>query len=221
MGNIDYISQYNDLHLRALKIKARYDSLNAQYNDLQNKLEEKRNEIVNLKKSLVIQNTSIDVLKEIIDKLSREHIDKLVDLLTYALQTIFYDKNYSVEVLLGDKRNVKTLDLQLVEKVSNRVIRSSFDSIGGGILSIVGFVMQVYYIGVYNLSSILFIDEGFSQVSSRYIEPLMLFINELAKSKDFIFVLITHDDRLKSKASRTYVVDNGGVTLGNNEGGIS
>ena len=62
------------------------------------------------------------------------------------------------------------------------------------------------------------LNEGFSQVSSRYIEPLMLFINELAKSKDFIFVLITHDDRLKSKASRTYVVDNGGVTLGNNEG---
>jgi ABC-type lipoprotein export system ATPase subunit len=63
-----------------------------------------------------------------------------------------------------------------------------------------------------NLAPIIFIDEGFSQVSSQYIEPLLQFIEELANMKEFIFVLVTHDTRLMYRAVQTYEVENGVVT---------
>ena len=146
--------------------------------------------------------------------MSQEHIERIVDLLSYALQTIFFDREYSVEVVMGDKRNSKTAEFYLVDKTDDEVIRSPFeDSIGGGILAIVGFVLQVYYLGYLKQANIMFCDESFSQVSAQYIDPLIQFINELADTKKFIFVLISHDNRLIPYAKRTYEVTAGNVKL--------
>lgn len=205
--------RYEDLKLKSIKLKAQVQQSyqvakdnKLQYEEMKKKLEEEQ-------KSLLVQGNAINVLKEIVDKMSQQHIERIVDLVTYALNTIFYDKNYSVEVILGDKRNSKTAEFQLVERTETEVIRSSFnDGIGGGIVAIVGCILQVYYIGMLNLAPIIFIDEGFSQVSSQYIEPLLQFIEELANMKKFIFVLVTHDTRLMYRAVQIYEVENGVVT---------
>lgn len=205
-------TRYEDLKVRSIQMKTRVSQYRdsakesiARYNTTKTKLEDAR-------ESLLIQNNAVDVLKELLDRMSQEHIEKIVDLLTYALNTIFYDKNYGVEVVLDDKRNAKTAEFVLIERTETEVIRSSFsDGIGGGIIAIVGCILQVYYIGMFNLSPIIFIDEGFSQVSSQYIDTLLQFIDELANTKEFIFVLVTHDNRLMHRAVRSYEVDDGVV----------
>lgn len=205
--------RYEALKVKSIRLKTSVVQHYQTAKDNQMQYKEKKEQLEREKESLMIQGSSIDVLKEIVDKMSQQHIEKIVDLLTYALKTIFYDKDYSVEVLLGDKRNAKTAEFQLVERTEDKVIRSSFDEgIGGGIIAIVGCVLQVYYIGMLNLSPIIFIDEGFSQVSSQYIDPLLQFIEELASMKNFIMVLVTHDTRLMHRAVRTYEVDEGVVT---------
>ena len=114
---------------------------------------------------------------------------------------------------MGDKRNAKTAEFYLVSEVNGETIKSSFnDSIGGGIMAVVGFLLQVYYLGYLNRAPILFCDESFSQVSERYIDTLVDFINELAKQKDFIIVLITHDVRLMGKSKTMYKVNQGKIT---------
>ena len=98
--------------------------------------------------------------------MSSEHIERVVNLLTYALQTVFFDKEYSVELLMGDKRNAKTAEFYLVENRDKQVVRTEFeDGIGGGIQVVVGFVLQVFYIEYFGLSPIMFLDESFSQLS--------------------------------------------------------
>lgn len=183
------------------------NSLKSQYRDIVTNLKTE-------KESVLVQETSIQILKEVIDRISQEHIGRIVDLLTYALQTIFYDMDYSVEVVMGDKRNNKTAEFYLVDKTDpKKIIRSSFvDGTGGGVLAVIGFVLQVYYIGYLNQAPIMFVDEGFSQVSSHYIDTLVGFINELSEQRDFIFVLISHDDRLTQYAKRTYQVERGEIS---------
>ena len=64
-------------------------------------------------------------------------------------------------------------------------------------------------------------DEALSQVSSEYVPTMMAFIKELAESKDFIMVLISHDNRYISYADKTYMVRDGEVKEvkhGNTEG---
>lgn len=208
---MDLQERYNSLKLKSIRFKASANQSLESANDLKMQYEDIVRDLEAEEKSVTIQESSINILKEIIDRASQEHIERIVDLLTYALQTIFFDRDYSVEVVMGDKRNSKTAEFFLVEKTENEVITSPFeDGIGGGILAVVGFVLQVYYLGYMSQSPIMFCDEALSQVSEQYKTPLFSFIKELADKKDFIFVLITHDQSIMALADKTYR-----VTLGN------
>ena len=169
-NSIDSLSnRYDALKMNSIKIKSQVSQLHLSLEDMRNQYLDMVKKLKAEKKASQIQESSVSLLKEIIDKLSQEHVDNLVNLLTYGLQTIFFDKDYSVEILMGDKRNSKTAELYLVDAsrdISDNVVRSSFkDSIGGGILAVAGFIMQVYYLGRLNQSNIMFCDESFSQVS--------------------------------------------------------
>ena len=209
---MDVLERYDKLKTKAIQIRAQAQQsyktcfdIKGQYDQITKKYQEDRD-------SLNIQNFAIDTLKEIMDKMSQEHVEKVVNLLTYALQSIFYDRNYMVEIVTSDKRGVKTADLMLVEQTEAKVVRSPFsDAIGGGILAVCGLVLQIYYSHVLNQSPVLFLDEQLSQVSSEYIPTLMAFVKELASSKELILVLISHDDRYMAYADRKYEVDSGNV----------
>lgn len=162
----------------------------------------------------------LTTVKQILDVLSTKHIDQIKKLLDIALRTIFYDRQYSVELEFDDKRGARTVEFFLIEHVTDeegnpQIIKSAFDGgIGGGVLCVVGFVLQVYYIFYYKLNPILFADEAFSQLSDQYIDNLMVFIKQLADQRGMKIVLVAHDPRFIERADRTYQVEEGGkVTL--------
>lgn len=204
------MERFEVLKSKAIKLKTQIEQhyttaldLKAQYDEVTVKLQSEKD-------SLSTQNFAIDALKEIMDKMSQEHIEKIVDLLTYALRTIFYDKEYSIESSISDKRGVKNLDFILVENKEDEIVRSNLaDGVGGGILAVVGIVLQIYYINAFRMSPILLLDEQLSQVSSDYIEPLMNFLKEVSDKKDLIIVMIAHDPRLMRYANKRYEVFEG------------
>lgn len=209
---MDIFERYDLLKSRAIKTKAQIEQSYNTALDLREQYKEKTEQFSNEKESLNIQNLAIDTLKEILDQLSQEHVERVVALLSYALQIIFFDKEYSVEIVTSDKRGVKTADLILVERTEDRVIRSPFeDAIGGGVIAVCGLVLQVYYNNVLRQAPILFMDEALSQVSSEYVPTLMAFIKELVTEKSLIMVLVSHDERYMNYADRTYEVDDGEV----------
>lgn len=208
------IERYNALKVKAISKKSTIEQYHRSAQELSTSYKEEVEKLKSQKESYMILDMSIQSLKEIIDGLSRDHLARIEDLLTYALQTIFYDKQYSVEIQSGDKRNAKTVDFYLVEQREKDVLRSSFnDEIGGGILSVCGFVLQVFYLGYLGQSNVMFCDESFTQVSDRYIDNLISFVNELSEKKGFIFVLVSHDTRLIAHSRKTYQVEGGEVSL--------
>lgn len=209
---MDVVERYEKAKLKAIEIQGRVRQSFNSAKDLKAQYEQKTRDLELQTKSCRTQSVAIDILKEIVDRMSQEHIERIVDLVSYALSVIFYDKDYALEVEMGDKRNAKTAEFVLVERQEDKVVRASFDDeIGGGVVAIVGVVLQVYYIGMLNLAPIIFVDEGFTQISSRYIDPFLKFIKELAEKKDFIIVLVSHDERLIPFADRLYEVSNGEV----------
>ena len=206
------IENYSALYNKAIQVKSKYETLQNQLNSRK----EKKIELTNLMSSKIhrqmVYESAISYMKEIIDLLSRTHIDHLEKLLNSAVSTIFFDKNYSIRFEVSEYRNSNCLSINLIETLDDGTeIVTDIKDNGFGIKTIVGFILQIYFILYHKLSPILFIDEGFSALSDQYIPYLRSLLNSLKEEYNFIFVLIAHDLRFIQIADLRYEVKDGEV----------
>ena len=206
----DFYALYN----KAIQIKSKYETLQSQ---LEAREEHKADLINQMEKKLqeqVIYEDAISYMKEIIDALSRSHIDHIEKLLNSAISTIFFDKDYRIEFEISEYRNSNCLNIYLIERQDDGTeIRTDIQDNGFGVKTIVGFILQVYFILYHKLSPILFADEAFSTLSDQHIPYLRSLLTSLKEEYGFIFVLVTHDIRFIEIADLKYEVRNGEVRL--------
>jgi DNA repair exonuclease SbcCD ATPase subunit len=207
------INNFDSLYNKAIQIKSKYETLEVQHKDKLNQKAKYLDDMVEKQKSQNLYEKSISYMKEIIDVLSRSHIEHLSTLLNSAVQTIFFDRNYSISLEISEFRNSNCLTIYLIEEKDGVVLKTDIKDNGFGVKTIVGFVLQVYFILYHKLSPILFIDEGFSALSSQYIPNLKSLLDSLRDTYGFTFVLIAHDIRFIDIADRLYEVKNGEVKL--------
>lgn len=208
------IENYDSLYNKAIQIKSKYDTIQSQ---LTSKLEIKEQLQNTMKETIEKQGLyekSINYLKDLIDTLSRTHINHLETLLNSAVSTIFFDKNYRVEFEISEYRNSNCLSLYLLDcQEDGSIIRTDIKDNGFGVKTVIGFILQCYFILYNKLSPILFVDEGFSNLSSQYLPYLRSLLTSLKDEYGFIFVLVSHDPRLIDIADLTYEVNNGEAKL--------
>jgi len=189
-------------------------------------LKYKKDELEKLKKDITNNQTSIDNYTSIVDKLQNhllaakllgekvllESKINLENFLSFAMQEIFTDKNYSIKLELKDNVKNPALEILLVEDNTEQLIT---DAIGGGIISVLGLLCQIYYIEVYNINKIMFIDEGLKEVSksgdTNYLDNVLAFLKFLSEERGYKFVIITHDSEVVNIADRVYTVSDGVV----------
>ena len=204
----DFYALYN----KAIQIKSKYETLQSQ---LEAREEHKADLINQKEKKLqeqVIYEDAISYMKEIIDALSRSHIDHIEKLLNSAISTIFFDKDYRIEFEISEYRNSNCLNIYLIERQDDGTeIRTDIQDNGFGVKTIVGFILQVYFILYHKLSPILFADEAFSTLSDQYIPYLRSLLTSLKEEYGFIFVLVAHDPRFIDIADTKFEVKNGEV----------
>ena len=156
--------------------------------------------------------------KMIIEKITFNSKHKLEKFLSYAFQSIFTDRHYVVELNLKEDTKKAGLEITLVEGEKRQEIT---ESVGGGIISTLGLLLQIYYIEVYNLNKIMFIDEGLKEVSTgqmvqgkegtNYLANILNFLKWLSQEKQYKFVIVTHDSQVKDFADSIYEVSKGSV----------
>lgn len=152
--------------------------------------------------------------KLILEKLTYESKHKIEEFLTLALRNIFVDREYSIKLDINEEAKRPSLNIILIE---NGIEQDIKDAVGGGILSTLGLLLQIYYLEVYGLERIMFIDEGLKEVSKdldtgkSYLHNILQFLKYLADSKDYTFVIVTHDSTVSELADKTYEVIKGEV----------
>lgn len=210
------IEDFNNLYYKAINVKSKYNTIQSQ---LESKKVQKQDLISKMEEKVhkqVIYEKAISYMKEIIDILSRTHIEHLEKLLNSAVSTIFFDKNYRIEFEVSEYRNSNNLTIYLIDTLDDGTeIKTDIKNNGFGIKTIIGFILQIYFILYNKLSPILFIDEGFSALSDQYIPYLRSLLVSLTNEYGFIFVLVAHDPRFIEIADRTYEVKNGEVKFKN------
>lgn len=159
---------------------------------------------------------AVELMKKIIEGMSQSQINHLESLINSALETIFFDRKYFVELVVTELRNTNNLQIILNEvNDEGQLVKTKLEDNGYGVKSIIGMIMQVYFILYYKQYPILFMDEAFTNLSKQYLPYLKSLINDLATTYGFIFVLVTHDRDLMELSDRTYLVEKGKVTLYN------
>ena len=208
------IENYNALYNKAIQIKSKYETIEAQLNNREIEKEQLTDNMKNLLHKQMIYEDAISYMKELIDALSRTHINHLEKLLNSAVTTIFFDRKYKIQFEVSEYRNSNCLSIHLIETQEDGLeIKTDIKDNGFGIKTIIGFILQVYFILYHKLSPIIFIDEGFSNLSLQYIPYLRSLLTSLKEEYGFIFVLVSHDLRLIDIADLKYEVRNGEVRL--------
>ena len=210
------IENYNALYNKAIQIKSKYNTIQNQLEQKQKQKQDLLDEMnESLQKQLVYEN-AISYTKELLDLMSRSQIKHLEELLNSAVSTIFFDKNYRIEFEISEYRNSNCLTIYLIESLSDGTeIKTDIKDNGFGIKTIIGFILQIYFIIFNKLSPILIADEAFSALSDQYIPYLRSLLDSLTEKYGFIFILVSHDNRFIDIADKTYRVNNGEVRLVN------
>ena len=169
-------------------------------------------------KNLILKESqyelAVDLMKKIIEGMSQSQINHLEVLINSALETIFFDRKYFVELQVTELRNTNNLQILLNEVNDNgELIKTDIKSNGFGVQSIIGFILQLYFILYYKQYPVMFMDEAMTQLSKQYLPYFKILINDLAEKYNFIFVLVTHDRDIMELSDRTYEVVKGEVRL--------
>lgn len=189
------------------------------YRGIQSSIESTKNSIADVDSKihdLECEKNTLKLCKPIIDdiisKFSDSLLRKLEELLTIGLKKIFYDRDYSLQIKVVDKRNTKCVELLLND--SGNLISVKNSNIAGGVLVVIATIIQVFYIvNLPNVSNCMFLDEQLGQVSSQYIDNFIEFIKTLCNETGLSIVLITHDNKFMKYGDRIYVADKGKFTL--------
>ena len=208
------LENYSLYFSRAIQAKSNVELLLKQFEEAKENKMKLELDLRNTIKKEATYEEAVDLMKKIVESMSTSQIKHLENLINSALETIFFDRNYSVEMNVTELRNTNNLQILLVEQNDEgEIIKTKLNDTGYGVKSIIGFILQIYFILYHHEYPVLFLDEAFGTLSSQYVPYLKTLMDELAKKYGFIFVLITHDTRFMDIADKTYLVDKGNVKL--------
>ena len=199
------------LEKRATDLYIKYNALKSSYLSTTQSLEELEKKYQLLNNNLTLLERSKPFIDDLINKFSETSLKKLEDLLTLGVSRIFQDRDYSIEIKVSEKRSAKCAELYLIDSGHPFLMRDS--CVAGGILVVVGFLIQVFYVANLDVAKILFLDEALSNISTQYLDNFFAFVKELSAQIGLTVVLITHDTRFLEYADRLYKVNNGVYTL--------
>ena len=198
--------QIGDLYLTAQQHKGFLDGTARDIKRLESELKNKED----ILKETVLHKADLEWAYKYLDSLvkveSERFIRKLEEVLNYAMRVIFYDRNYTVDIIVEDNKRA-SIHLTYEDEEGNKISPDVKD-VGVGVRTVIGVVLQILFISCYDVERLLIVDEGFSQLSENYAPKLFGLFDELSKSYGLKVLLITHDVNIEQYANKSYVIEN-------------
>lgn len=201
----------NDLFLLAQKHKGLLDGTKQDIVRIRQELDEKEASLKAMRDHRSDMDWAYNYLDALVKNESNRFIKELEELLNSSVKTIFTERDYSVEIVVEENKRA-SIHLKYIDEDGNEISPDVKDC-GGGLRTVIGIILQVYFIFYSDVERIIFVDEGFSQVSSDFLPQLFGLLDELCKNNGLKLCLITHDSRIMEYADKNYVVENNKVKL--------
>ena len=192
---------------RVISFQSVIESVKRDYLKNKKEIEDKTEDLETLNTLIVNTQAGYSYLETLINEESTKFINRLQDLISYGISTIFYDKEYSCDISLENNQAV----IYIIEKIEQEdgsvlTVKSDIKKNGMGIRTVVGCILQFFFILHYDAYPVLFVDEGFSAVSNNRMPYFMSFLLEFCNTNGLRVLLVTHDPRIVEYATQVYEV---------------
>lgn len=139
-------------------------------------------------------------LSKEVQKEAKEHIENIV---TMAIQTV-YEQPYVFKLLYEEKRGAVYCTPLIVDGVDEYQPK---DSMGGGMLDIIGFALRITLWSMQNPRSdnVFLLDEPF-RFTGQLSAKAGLMLKTLSEKLKFQVLLVTHDDSLIDVCDKVWVI---------------
>lgn len=160
-------------------------------------------------KKLVIQRLHCEKALTCLQEVSlmvQEALERSIsETVTYALNYVFED-SYTFRIVYEIKRNKSEASLYL-EK--NGEFYDILDDCAGGVADVVSFALRLalWSINSRKTRNTFVFDEPFKNVSAKYHEKIGEMMRMLCENMNVQIIMVTHIERLKDFADRTFFVD--------------
>jgi ABC-type uncharacterized transport system ATPase subunit len=144
-------------------------------------------EIAKLKKEKDILDKTEKVLKHLTDKLVRNDLTKMDNLVTYGLRTVYSNRNFQFRSEVQERGRKMWIELQTINdgNLTDPQAKSSVHVVESFLLRILCLIKT-------KRARLLLLDETFAAVDSEYIENLYQLVSELCKKLSMDVLLVTH-----------------------------
>ena len=184
---------YYDINTSLTTFKTYLNSLQERIQDLEGKVRE-----VDNKMSLGSQ--AVPIVKQLSDRLIQEEKRIVENLITFALQSVYGPYKFKLEILETSKSIKPFLYNPYKEQWVTLPGR-----VGGGIVSFIEFIFNVYIILKNHKPPVIFLDEQFAMVDEEALDRLCAFIKVLtAPPYNFMIALVTHNEEFTTRADKHY-----------------
>jgi DNA repair exonuclease SbcCD ATPase subunit len=163
------------------------------------KIEETRTLVSEDEHNIKVIDLSSTILENYLSSVSKSVSGTLESLMRSALNVFNMDIDVRLEYKEGAQGGYRPV-------ISQNGVTGGVTSFGGGVLSLISFIMLVSSVVLKEKRRLLILDETFSAVSAEYQEPLSNFISQLCKDFGFTIIVVSHQPALNTHASTSYVV---------------
>lgn len=208
---------------QALRTKALHRI--GKFAQLREQLKEKQAQLGTLETAEHLHGEECDVLRIVGELQQRRTTERVENLGTMALQSVFKRPDYKFVLLMEHKKNQMTAVPMLVTKFKGtEIIIPVDDAKGGGIGDVVSFVMRVivHTLTRPRLAKTMWLDEPFRDVSRQHLPAVGALLRKLIEVTGVQFNMVTHKTEFAEAADKAFTLaqDSEGVTVVTESGGV-
>lgn len=140
---------------------------------------------------------------KLVDSKRKETMDKVVNLVSFGLQSVFKDNSIKLVVHTRTQRNQKFYTLAVS---IGGVETEDFDACSGGVVNVLSFMLRVVMLSISSRRRFLVLDEPFPGLSKEYRDNLGEFLKLLAEKLDMQFLIVSHQPEIDEAADYLYEI---------------
>lgn len=156
---------------------------------------------------LSLLEKGLSVLQKVTEIKKKETLEKIEAVVSFGLQAIFEDSSYQFKIIDSVKRKQVVYDFRVYsDSFSSDAGMPILDSRGGGLVSIVSFLLRLVILCLIDKKAERFIalDEPFSALSENYHENLVSTVKQIAVKLNVQLLVVSHQKSLDSFGDVVY-----------------
>lgn len=168
-------------------------------------LKRNQDKVTDLESQKVMNTKALAVIDKAIQVISQNGIGKVESIVSDGLKLVF---DQDLKLIIERKEGARGDSYRLLVQQGD-VVGPPIDTMGGGVVNVISFLLRVIMIQRFRLNKFLALDESFNNVSSDNLPKVSEMLRSLCDDHGYTILSITQQPLLACAANRVFSVEKG------------